>query len=70
MTAKKLTVRTVLLASMLSTVMIRQVELVPTSEFRTGQDTVQSGGTVLLVNRSDDEGPPPCTVASPCESWF
>jgi hypothetical protein len=69
MTRRKRAVRTLLLVMLLSAAMIMQVELVPTSGFRVDRHADQPQGIAVLAGVSDDdEGPPPCTVASPCES--
>ena len=68
MTRKKRAVRNVLLASLLGGVIMRQAGPVATPEVG-AQHTHRSRGVALPLEVSDDDdGPPPCTVASPCES--
>jgi hypothetical protein len=70
MIGKKRAVRIFLLASLLGTVMMRPAGLGPTPEVG-ARPAGRPRGIVLQVEVSDDDdGPPPCTVASPCENWF
>ena len=69
MTRKKRVVKILLLVGLLSTTMIGQARLVSTPEAG-ARLANRPRGIALQVDVSDDDGPPPCTVASPCESWF
>ena len=70
MTRKKRVVRILLLASLLSTTMIGQAGLVSTPEVGARLANRPRGIALQVDVSDDDDGPPPCTVASPCESWL
>ena len=70
MTKKRRVGRIVLLVGALGASLVMQAALVPTPGFGADRHADQPQGIPVLTDDDPgDEGPPPCTVSSPCERW-